>query len=440
MKRIVVGLIGYGTVGEGVARILLEQKSLLETRVGAEIVLKTIADLDIETPRTVSLPSGTLTTDATEILDDPEIDIVVEMVGGTGFAADCVRKALSSGKHVVTANKKLLAMHGNELFALAATHNVDIAYEASVGGCMPVIKTLRESLVGNRIDSMTGILNGTCNYILSRITEEGLDFETALKQAQESGFAEADPTLDIEGYDAAHKLAILASLAFGMEIKLEDVFVEGITRIEPVDIAYADQFGYRIKLFGIAKNHGDKVEARVHPAMIPTDRLLSNVNGSVNAISIHGDAVGEMILYGHGAGQMPTASAVIGDIVDISRDLMRDTTQRVPGLSAQPEAIRDLSVLPMDAIRTHYYLRFAVADQPGVLANIAGILGNHDISIMSVHQKERHISDAVPVVILTHRASGADMKRALEEIRALDENRGEPMVIRIEDPDANGEH
>ncbi|TWI68901.1 homoserine dehydrogenase [Desulfobotulus alkaliphilus] len=438
MKRMQIGLIGCGTVGEGVARILLDQQEILKDRLGMEMVLKKVADTDTQRTRSVTFAEGVFTTDASEILEDPEIDVVVEMVGGTGFAKDAILKAMEQGKHVVTANKKLLALEGNSLFAKAFQKNVTIAYEASVGGCMPIIKTLRENLVANRIFAMTGILNGTCNYILTEITRLGLSFEEALEQAKIKGFAEADPTLDIEGCDAAHKLAIISAIAYGMEIDFEGVYVEGISRIEPLDILYADQFGYRIKLLAISKNHGDSIEARVHPAMIPVDCLLSQVGGSVNALSIFGDCTGEMMLYGHGAGMMPTASAVVADLADIARDMKREDGGRLPALGYPSKNIRKIPVLPISEIQTHYYFRISAADQPGVLSRVSGILAKYSISIMSVHQKERHASDAVPLVFMTHRAKEADVRKALGEIRELPEIGCDPVLIRIEDPQANG--
>ncbi|MDL2285929.1 homoserine dehydrogenase [Desulfococcaceae bacterium OttesenSCG-928-F15] len=439
MKEICLGLIGCGTVGEGVARILLEQKQLLRDRLGLGLHLKKVADLDTEKKRSVSFEKGVLTRNADEILHDPEIQIVLEMVGGTGFAREAIEKALAAGKHVVTANKKLLALHGNELFSEAAAKGLTIAFEASVGGCMPIIKTLRETLVGNRIAGMTGILNGTCNYILSEITRLGLSFEEALAQAQAKGFAEADPSLDIEGFDAAHKLAIIAAMAYGIKINFEDIYVEGISRIEPMDILYANQFGYRIKLLAITKSHEDGIEARVHPAMIPEDSLLSQVGGSHNAISVFGDSVGDMMLYGYGAGMMPTASAVISDIADIARDLETKNTPRIPALGYQQTLIREIPLLPISEIRTHYYFRIAAADRPGVLSRISGILARYNISIMSVHQKERHVSDAVPLIFMTHKAKEADVRKALAEIEELAEVRRKPILIRIEDPAADGE-
>jgi homoserine dehydrogenase len=334
---------------------------------------------------------------------------------------------------VVTANKALLAAQGNELFAAAARRGVDLAFEASVGGCMPTIKSMRESLVGNHIRAMTGILNGTCNYILSKITEEGISFEKALGQAQDQGYAEADPTLDIEGFDTAHKIAILAALAYGMEINLADVYIEGISRITPLDIAFAEQFGYRIKLLAISKFTNGRVEARVHPTMIPFDNLLAQINGTVNAITVTGDAVGDILLYGHGAGMMPTASAVISDIVDIARNIICGSARRVPPLSYQREHIRKIPILPIDDLVTHYYFRFSAQDRPGVLSTISGILGKYDISIQSVHQKGRKTNGSVPVVMLSHRVKEADVKQALGEISALDVVSDEPILIRIED-------
>ncbi len=428
-----IGLLGCGTVGTGVAKILTERKALLSARVGAVLNLKGVADIDIESDRGLQLPEGTLTDNAHEVVDDPDIDIIIEMIGGEGIARDLILKAIENGKHVVTANKALLAAYGNDLFAAAARRGVDLAFEASVGGCMPTIKTLRESLVGNRITSMTGILNGTCNYILTKITDEGISFEAALEQAQQQGYAEADPTLDVEGFDTAHKVAILGALAYGMQINLNDVYIEGISRITPLDIDFAEQFGYRIKLLAISKIQDNRVEARVHPTMVPFDNLLTHINGTVNALTISADAVGDILLYGHGAGMMPTASAVVSDIVDIARNIMCGAARRVPPLCYQRENIRDIPVLPMAELITHYYFRFSALDRPGVLSTISGILGKYDISIQSVHQKGRKTNGAVPVVMLSHLAKEADVKQALSEISALDVVSDEPVLIRIED-------
>ncbi len=433
MKRINIGLLGCGTVGTGVAKLLIENKDLLTARVGADLNLKWVADIDIETDRGIQFPEGVLTTDAQKLLTDPDIDMVIEMIGGDGIAKDFMLQAINNGKHIVTANKALLAAHGNELFAAAARNGVDLAFEASVGGCMPIIKSVRESLVANHIKSMTGILNGTCNYILSKIEDEGISFQEALAEAQRQGYAETDPTLDVEGTDTAHKIAILAALAYGMEINLKDVYTEGISRITPLDIEFAGQFGYRIKLLAISKFQNQRVEARVHPTMMPFKNLLTSINGTVNAITVSADAVDDILLYGRGAGMMPTASAVVSDIVDIARNILSGTVRRIPPLSYQRESIRKIPVLPMDDLVTHYYFRFAALDHPGVLSTISGILGKFNISLQSVHQKGRKTNGSVPLVMLTHRAQEVDVKRALAEISGLNVVSDEPVLIRIED-------
>lgn len=433
MKPIQIGLLGFGTVGAGVAKLLIENADVIKARVGARLDLKYIADIEIEKDRGISIDPGILTTDASMVVEDPEIDIIVEMIGGEGIAKDFIQKAIGNGKHVVSANKALLAKHGNEIFKTAGEKGVDVAYEASVGGCMPIIKTVRESLVGNRIQSFTGILNGTCNYILSKITNDGSTFEDALADAQAGGYAEADPTLDVEGYDTAHKLAILTALVYGMAINYDDIYIEGISKITPLDIEFAAQFGYRIKLLAISKNQGGTVEARIHPTMIPFDNILSSVNGTLNAVTVAGDAVGEILLSGHGAGMMPTASAVISDIVDLARNLMAGIAGRVPLLGCQADEVKQIPVMPVEDLSTHYYFRFSALDKPGVLSKIAGILGKYDISLKSVHQKGRKTNGSVPVVMLTHRALEADVKKALEEIASLDVVGEKPVLIRIED-------
>lgn len=433
MKTFNIGLLGFGTVGAGVAEILLNNKDLISSRVGAALNLKSIADLDITTDRGIRIDKNILTTDALKVIDDPDIDMIVEGIGGEGAAKDFILRAISSGKPVVTANKALLAAQGTELMRAASKKGVDLAYEASVGGCMPIIKTIRESLVGNDIKSMTGILNGTCNYILSKITNDGSTFETALSEAQSKGFAEADPTLDVEGTDTAHKLAILTALAYGTEINLGDIYTEGISEITPMDIDYAEKFGYRIKLLAISKDHGDSVEARVHPTMIPFDNLLSNVSRNLNAITVSSDAAGDILLNGYGAGMMPTASAMVGDLADLARNLISGSMGRIPVLSFQMEKIRRIKIMPIDEITTHYYFRFSVLDRPGVLSAIAGVLGNNGISIKSVHQKGRKTNGSVPIVMLTHRASEADVSRALKEMISLECVSDKPCLIRIED-------
>lgn len=433
MRQVNVGVLGFGTVGTGVIRILLENKMVLRARVGADLNLKYVADIDTQTDRGIALEAGVFVNDAFRVVTDPDVDIVVEMIGGEGVAKDLILKAIENGKHVVTANKALIASHGNTIARAAIEKGVDFGYEASVGGCMPVIKTVRESLVGNRIHAMIGILNGTCNYILTRITEAGSSFSEAQAEAQAEGFAEADPTLDVEGFDTAHKLAILNALAYGMEINLNDIYVEGISKIDPVDIAFAREFGYKVKLLAIGKDNGDSVEARVHPTMIPFADPLSSVSGSLNAVSITADAVSRVMLYGRGAGMMPTGSAVVSDIVDITRNLITGTTGRIPIFSYQPETIRKIPILPVDEIHTHYYFRFAALDRPGVLSKISGILGENGISIRSVHQKGRRSEGSVPIVMLTHRAKEADVKKALSEITLLDIVSDQPVLIRIED-------
>lgn len=432
MKEIHIGILGLGTVGTGIAKLILENGDLITSRLGARLVLKKAADIDLEKDRGIRFPDGVLTRNALEVIHDPEIAIVLEMIGGQTIAKDLILNAIAGGKHVVTANKALLASFGNTLFQAAAEKNVTIAFEPSVGGCMPIIKTIRESLVGNRIQSISGILNGTCNYILTKITLEGISFETALAQAQAEGFAEADPTLDVEGLDTAHKLAILTAIAFGAEISLSDIYVEGISKITAMDIEFATASGYRIKLLAITKFTGGAIEARVHPTMIPLENPLSNVNGSLNAVTITGDAVGEMMLYGRGAGMMPTASAAVSDVVDIARDLLAGTTRRVPMQSFQRPEIKKIPIRPIDAITSHYYVRFSALDRPGVLSKISGILGDHDISIKSVHQTERKTNGAVPIFMLTHQAREAEIQKALRKIAALDSITAAPTLIRIE--------
>ena len=435
MKKINIGLLGCGIVGTGVAKMLVEKRDLIRSRVGIPLNLKYVADIDTQTDRGIRLDEGVFITDAEKVVNDPDVDIVIEMIGGQGIAKDLILKAIANGKQVVTANKALLASQGNMICKAAAEKGADLAFEASVGGCMPIIKTVRESLVANRIRSMIGILNGTCNYILSKITDEKRTFESALSEAQAKGFAEADPTLDVKGIDAAHKLAILNALAYGMVINLKDIYIEGISGITPLDIEFAAQFGYRIKLLAIGKDREDQVEARVHPTMIPFDNLLSNVNGNLNAVMISGDAVGDMLLYGYGAGRMPTASAVISDAVDVARNLLTASTGRIPLLSYQPDAIRTIPVRPMDDISTHYYIRFSAMDRPGVLSKISGVLGEHGISLKSVHQKGRKTEGLVPIVMLTHFAKEANVQQALSEIAGLDIVGAKPVLIRIEDED-----
>jgi homoserine dehydrogenase len=433
MKPVQIGIVGCGTVGTGVTRLLVHEQELIRRRLGFGLDLKRVADLDMATDRGVAFQPGVFIQDAWQVVRDPDIDIIVETIGGETLAGEIIAAAIEQGKHVVTANKALLAKHGNRLFSAAEKKGVDLAFEASVCGCMPVIKTLRETLAANRVETMFGIFNGTCNYILSKITEERIPFEQALAEAQAQGYAEADPTLDIEGLDTAHKLAILTALAYGMQINFDDIYIEGISGILPSDIRFAEEFGYRIKLLAISKDHGDQVEARVHPTMIPCDNILSNVSGPLNAITIGGTAVGDLFLSGHGAGMMPTASAVLSDLADIARNIRRRSSGRVALRGFQPDQIRKRPIMPMDEIVTHYYIRFAALDRPGVLASIAGILGKLDISIKSVHQKGPRSNSSVPIVMLTHKAREAGVQDALKQIAALDVVADTPVLIRIED-------
>ncbi len=430
MRQIKVGLIGFGTVGSGMAKVLSEQAERLNRKTGAQIVLRTVADL-----RTGSLPEYldgvTLVRDAAAIIGDPEIDIVVELIGGIEPARTFILDAIAAGKHVVTANKALISQHGREIFEAAAARDVEVGFEASVGGGIPVIKALKEGLAANRINYIMGIMNGTANYILHRMTSEGAGFAEVLKEAQRLGFAEADPTYDVEGIDTAHKLVILMSMAYGMNARLDEVTVEGISSIEPIDIEFAREFGYRIKLLAISVNHGDHVEARVHPTMVPEDHMLASINGAYNGIHFNGDMVGNVLFYGLGAGMMPTGSAVVADIVDISRNIIDACVNRVPPLSYRPGEIRPKSITPMEQVRSPHYFRFQVVDKPGVLSKISGILAAHDISIESVIQKGRRDTGAVPVVIRTYEASEAAVKAALAEIEALDVCAGPVVDIRI---------
>ncbi|GAB6144692.1 homoserine dehydrogenase [Desulfocicer niacini] len=437
MKKINIGILGCGVVGTGVAKLLMENHALLTSRTGVNINLKYVADLDTHTPRGITFKDGVFISDASRVINDPDVDIVVELIGGKNIARTFTTKALENKKHVVTANKALIAAHGNDLVKTATDHGVDYAFEASCGGCMPVIKSIRESLVGNRIKSFTGILNGTCNYILTKISKEGCPFNQALKAAQEKGYAEADPFLDVEGHDSAHKLAILAALAYGMEINLEDIHVEGITHITPMDIEFAREFGYCIKLLAISKNEDDCVEARVHPTMIPLDSPLAHVDKAMNAITIEGDATGQTMLYGAGAGMLPTASAVVSDIVDIARNIISGYGQRVPILGYPATSIKAIPIKPVADIHTGYYIRLAALDQPGVLSRVSGILADHGISIKSVHQKGRKSNGTVPIVMTTHIAKEEDVQNALAGIAALDSIPETPIIIRIEDKDSD---
>jgi homoserine dehydrogenase len=428
-ERVAVGIIGFGTVGSGTARILLENRDLLRERTGFDLVLKRISDLDITRDRGIRLAEGVLTTNAHEVLDDPEIDIIVELIGGIHPAKEFILRAIENKKHVITANKALLATEGNDIFSEAEKKGVEIGFEASVAGGIPIIKVVREGLVANRFLNVYGIINGTSNYILSRMTEEGIEFSHALKEAQKLGYAEADPTFDVEGIDSAHKLTILASLAYNIPLSYGSVYKEGITKITPQDIAFASELGYKIKLLTIAKAVDGEVELRVHPTMIPADYLISKVDGVFNAIYVEGDAVGATLYYGRGAGDMPTGSAIVSDIVDIARNMRMDATGRVPLIRTSPSALR---VRRMEDVESMYYFRFSAVDSPGVLSKISGILGDNNISIASVIQKGRRVSGGVPLVVLTHRAKEKDVLRAVALIDNLPVVMDKAHFIRVE--------
>ena len=433
MKKIYVGLIGFGTVGAGVVKLLRNNDNLLKERLGAGLVLKKIVDLDITAPRDVSVEKDTLTQDVGEVLNDPEISIVIELMGGYEPAKSFILKAMRNKKHVVTANKALLATCGDEVFKTAEEEGVDIGFEASVGGAVPVIKTLKESLIADRIESIFGIMNGTSNYILTKMTDEGNNFTDVLKEAQDMGYAEADPAFDVDGIDTAHKLAIILSLSYGWRVKLDDIYMEGISGIDQKDIGFAGDLGYKIKLLAIAIRRGGAIEARIHPTMIPFDHLLASVNGNFNALHITCDAADSIFLYGQGSGMIPSASAVMGDLVDISRNMLKGITRRVSSRFRREGAAEDIRLMPMKDIATNYYFRFSAVDRPGVLSRISGILGKNDISLASVIQKGRKHTGAVPIVVTTHESREKNVRNALKEIDQLDIVREKTILIRIED-------
>ncbi len=430
MKEIGVGLLGFGTVGAGVVEGLQKNGDMMAERLGVRPVLRRIADIDIESDRGVSVAPELLTTDAKSVIDDPNVDIVVELIGGTGIARELVKLALSQGKAVVTANKKLLAEYGSEIYALAESNQADLGFGASVGGGIPIIRALREGLCANQVESIYAILNGTCNYILTQMESEGQAFDVALKTAQELGFAEADPSLDIDGFDTAHKATILASLAYGSPIAADAVYVEGIRGLDMTDLEHALEFGYRIKLLAVIKRDGDQVEVRVHPTLVPLDHVLASVSGVFNAVMVNSDLADRTLYYGRGAGKLPTASTVLGDVADVMRNLARDAAHRIP---AVPRTGETLSVKPMSDVRSRYYLRLMPVDKPGVMADFTGILGAHGISIESVLQKGSGKDGYVPVVIITHEALESDVNKAIEEIDALDVVRPGTVRLRIEE-------
>ncbi|MGB9617006.1 MAG: homoserine dehydrogenase [Desulfomonilaceae bacterium] len=434
MKRISVGLIGFGTVGSGVVKILRENGELLRRRIGFPIELRRIADLDIETDRGVPVERSILTTDAHAVLEDPEIDVVVELIGGREPARTFILSAIQSGKQVVTANKALLADHGSEIFEAARAAGVHICFEASVAGGIPILKALREGLLANRFEKILAILNGTCNFILTAMNENpGAPFDETLREAQRLGYAEADPSLDIDGTDTAHKLVLVLGLTHGIRAATKDLYVQGLRGIDPFDVLMAREFSYKIKLLAVATDHGDRVEARVHPTMLPETHPLANVDGVFNGIFLKGDMVGEQLFYGRGAGREPTASAVVADIVEAGRNLMSGRGCEVPPLGYAEASGSSARVMDMADVMTNYYLRVQALDKPGVLSKIAGIMADYQISIHSVVQKQRKNGGAVPVVFLTHLAREADVQQACRQIGELSVVQEAPIVFRIED-------
>ena len=422
MEPIKVGLLGFGTVGSGTFTVLRRNQEEIKRRAGRGIEITRIA---VRTPSKVQGAEGIdVTTDFNAVVDDPSIDIVAEMIGGTGVARELVLRAIANGKHVVTANKALLAVHGSEIFEAASKKGVMVAFEAAVAGGIPIIKALREGLTANRIQYIAGIINGTTNYILSEMRDRGLDFATALKAAQELGYAEADPTFDIEGVDAAHKVTIMSAIAFGVPVQFDRAYVEGISKLDAIDIRYAEALGYRIKLLGIARRTDKGIELRTHPTLIPAKRLLANVEGAMNAVVVHGDAVGTTLYYGKGAGAEPTASAVVADLVDVTRLHTADPEHRVPHLAFQPDSLANTPILPIEEVTSSYYLRLRVADVTGVLANITRILADKVISIDALLQKESEHVDGedkgeTDIILLTHETVEREINAAITQIEAL---------------------
>jgi homoserine dehydrogenase len=432
-KSIRIGLIGFGTIGTGVVKLLQRNRAAIAGRVGCHLDLVRIADVDLDRDRGVKLERGVLVGDAAVILDDPSIDVVIELVGGTGIARRFVHEAIGRGKDVVTANKALLAHHGDEIFAAVEKAGVDLGFEASVGGGIPIIRTLKEALGGDRCLSLHGIVNGTSNYILSRMASEGREFAAVLKEAQADGLAEADPRFDVDGIDASHKLSLLIQLAFGRRVPVDGIPTEGISHVAQTDIAYAEEFGYVIKPLVIAKREGDSIQARVHPTMVPRQHLLADVNGALNAIVVNSEALGASMYLGLGAGMMPTATAVVGDLMDIARNRQNGSRGRVAPLGYPIRTQKKARLLPLDALESEYYLRFTALDRPGVLARIAGILGRAGISIASVLQKGRESGRAVPIVIRTHHAREKAVRAAIRTIDRLDVVHARSTVVRIEE-------
>lgn len=434
MKPIQVGLLGIGTVGSGTFNVLQRNQEEIRRRAGRGIEIAMVADLDTERARSVVGDTAKVVGDAREIIANPEIDVVIELIGGYGIAKALVLEAIAAGKHVVTANKALLAVHGSEIFKAAAEKGVMVAYEAAVAGGIPIIKALREGLSANRIEWVAGIINGTTNFILSEMRDKGLSFADVLKEAQRLGYAEADPTFDVEGVDAAHKLTIMSAIAFGIPMSFDKAHVEGITKLDAIDIKYAEQLGYRIKLLGVTKRTPEGVELRVHPTLIPEKRLIANVEGAMNAVLVKGDAVGATLYYGKGAGAEPTASAVIADLVDVTRLHTSDPEHRVPHLAFQPDAVVDLPILPLAEVQTAYYLRLRVEDKPGVLADITRILADQSISIDAMIQKEPGEGEVqTDIILLTHQTREKNVDAAIAKIEALAAVQGKVTRLRLEE-------
>ncbi len=434
MKPINVGLLGIGTVGGGTFTVLQRNQEEITRRAGRPIRISVVADKNLELAKQVTGGACRLTDDAFAVVADPEVDIVVELIGGTGVAKDLVLRAIGNGKHVVTANKALLATHGNEIFAAAQKKGVMVAFEAAVAGGIPIIKALREGLTANRIEWIAGIINGTTNFILSEMRDKGLPFETVLKEAQRLGYAEADPTFDIEGVDAAHKLTIMSAIAFGIPMQFDKAHVEGISQLLAEDIKYAEQLGYRIKLLGLTKRKPAGVELRVHPTLIPAKRLIANVEGAMNAVLVKGDAVGATLYYGKGAGAEPTASAVIADLVDVTRTHTADPEHRVPHLAFQPDAVKEIPVLAMGEVETSYYFRMRVEDRPGVLADITRILADQQISIDAMIQREpAEGEEQTDIIMLTHQTREKNADAAISRIEALPVVKGKVVRLRLEE-------
>ncbi len=436
MRPVRVGLLGMGTVGGGTIRVLRRNAEEIARRAGRGIVVTQAAARDLKKQRIAETTDIALTTDPFAVVNNPEIDIVVELIGGDTVARELVQKAIANGKHVVTANKALIAKHGNDIFAQAQAKGVMVAFEAAVAGGIPIIKAIREGLAGNRIEWLAGIINGTSNFILTEMRDKGRDFSDALQEAQALGYAEADPTFDVEGIDAAHKLTILAAIAFGIPLQFSKAYTEGITKLTSEDVNYAEQLGYRIKSLGIARRTPAGVELRVHPTLVPARRLLANVDGVMNAVLVKGDAVGPTLYYGPGAGAEPTASAVVADLVDVVRMMTADPENRVPHLAFQPDALSDAPILSMDQVETSYYLRLRAQDRPGVLADVTRILGDLQISIEAIIQKGT-TNGIATIILLTHRVLEKNMNDALDRIRKLPTISGDIMRIRLESLNAN---